>query len=50
MNLKKNISREVIADTIHDEFGFSRKECLEIVNDILENIKSSQLSPSVLEE
>ncbi len=40
MNLKKNISREVIADTIHDEFGFSRKECLEIVNDILEIIIS----------
>ncbi len=38
MILKKNISREDIADTIHSEFGFSRKECLEIVNDIIDII------------
>ena len=36
--IKKNISREDIADTIHAEFGFSRKECLSIVNDIIEII------------
>ena len=30
-----NISREDIADTIHKEFGFSKKECLDIVNDII---------------
>ena len=35
---KKNISREDIADTINQEFGFSRKECLDIVNDIFEII------------
>ena len=33
---KKNISRDDIADTINQEFGFSRKECLDIVNDIFE--------------
>ena len=38
MIIKKNISREDIADTIHSEFGFSRKECLEIVNDIIDII------------
>ena len=38
MNLKKNISRENIAESIHNEFGFSRKECLDIVNDIVEII------------
>ena len=35
---KKNISRDEIADTINQEFGFSRKECLDIVNDIIEII------------
>ena len=35
---KKNISREDISESIHKEFGFSKKECLEIVNDILEII------------
>ena len=38
MNNKKNISRDEIAETIHNEFGFSRKQCLEIVNDIIEII------------
>ena len=38
MITKKNISRDEIADTIHKEFGFSRKECLDIVNDIIEII------------
>ena len=34
----KNISRENIANSINSEFGFSKKECLEIVNDIIEII------------
>ena len=34
----KNISREIIADSIHKQFGFSKKECLDIVNDIVEII------------
>ena len=38
MMSKKNISRDEIADTIHSEFGYSRKECLDIVNDIIEII------------
>tara|TARA_Y100000768_G_C23811970_1_gene602260 strand:+ start:279 stop:587 length:309 start_codon:yes stop_codon:yes gene_type:complete len=38
MNIKKNISRDDIAETINKEFGFSRKECLDIVNDIIEII------------
>ena len=38
MNIKKNISRDDIAETINKEFGFSRKECLEFVNDIIEII------------
>ena len=35
---KKNISRDDIANSINREFGFSRKECLDIVNDIIEII------------
>ena len=38
MNIKKNISRDDIAETINNEFGYSRKECLEIVNDIIDII------------
>ena len=38
MILKKNITRDEIADSINKEFGFSRKECLEIVNDLIEII------------
>ena len=34
----KNISRENIANSINSEFGFSKKECLEIVNDIIDTI------------
>tara|TARA_B100001121_G_C18526429_1_gene543814 strand:+ start:280 stop:660 length:381 start_codon:yes stop_codon:yes gene_type:complete len=39
--INKNISRDDIADTINKEFGFSRKECLDIVNDIIEIIIKS---------
>ena len=38
MTKSDNISRDDIAETIHQEFGFSRKECLEFVNDIIEII------------
>ena len=38
MSIKKNISRDDIANSIHHEFGFSRKECLDMVNDIIEII------------
>tara|TARA_B100000989_G_scaffold173440_1_gene130061 strand:+ start:1245 stop:1550 length:306 start_codon:yes stop_codon:yes gene_type:complete len=35
---KQNISRDEIAETIKSEFGFNRKLCLDIVNDIIEII------------
>ncbi len=35
---KQNISREEIAEAIKNEFGFNRKLCLDIVNDIIEII------------
>ena len=38
MITKKNISREEIAETIYKDFGFNRKKCLEIVNDVFEII------------
>ncbi len=38
MIINKNVSRDDIADTLNKEFGFSRKECLDIVNDIIEII------------
>ena len=34
----KNITRDEIAESINNEFGLSKKDCLEIVNDIIENI------------
>ena len=38
MITKKNISRDDIADAINKDFGFSRKECLDIVNEIIDII------------
>ena len=35
---KQNISRDEIAESIKSEFGFNRKLCLDIVNDIIEII------------
>ena len=35
---KHNISRDEIADAMKSEFGFNRKLCLDIVNDIVEII------------
>ena len=32
---KQNISRDEIAEAMKNEFGFNRKLCLDIVNDIL---------------
>tara|TARA_E500000178_G_C16679385_1_gene598634 strand:+ start:361 stop:678 length:318 start_codon:yes stop_codon:yes gene_type:complete len=45
---KKNISRDDIADSINKEFGFSRKECLDIVNDIIEIIINGLNSNSIV--
>ena len=35
---KQNISRDEIAEAMKSEFGFNRKLCLDIVNDIIEII------------
>ena len=36
--VKYNISRDEIADAMKSEFGFNRKLCLDIVNDIIDII------------
>ena len=38
MKTKKNVSREDIAEAIYSDFGFNRKLCLDIVNDIFDII------------
>ena len=38
MNNKQNISRENIADALQSDFGFNRKLCLDIVNEIIDII------------
>tara|TARA_B100001027_G_C15999643_1_gene212052 strand:- start:141 stop:440 length:300 start_codon:yes stop_codon:yes gene_type:complete len=35
---KHNISRDEIANAMKNEFGFNRKQCLDIVNDIVDII------------
>ena len=35
---KQNISRDEIAEAMKNEFGFNRKQCLNIVNDIVDII------------
>ena len=35
---KQNISRDEIAEAMKNEFGFNRKLCLDIINDIIEII------------
>ena len=36
MNNKQNISRDEIAEAIQADFGFNKKLCLDIVNNIIE--------------
>ena len=38
MNNKENISRDEIAEAMQSEFGFNRKLCLDIINDIVDII------------
>ena len=38
MSQKQNISRDEIAGAIQSEFGFNKKLCLDIVNDIIDII------------
>ena len=35
---KQNISRDEIAEAMKIQFGFNRKQCLDIVNDIVDII------------
>ncbi len=36
--MNMNITREIIAEQLNDQFGLSKKDCLNIVNDIVEII------------
>lgn len=36
--MKKNINRDDIAEAINIEFGLSKKDCLDVVNDIIDSI------------
>ena len=38
MSQKQNISRDEIAGAIQSEFGFNKKLCLDIVNDVIDII------------
>ena len=38
MKNKENISRDEIAEAMQSEFGFNRKLCLDIINDIVDII------------
>ena len=38
MTLNKNITRDDIAESINSEFGLSKKDCLDLVHDIVEII------------
>jgi len=38
MKSQNNFTREDIAESLHNEFGLTRKDCLVFVNDILEII------------
>ena len=35
MTLNNNVTRDDIAQTIHEEFGLSKKDCLQLVHDII---------------
>ena len=36
--MKKNITRDDIAEIMHFDFGLSKKDCLDVVNDIVDSI------------
>ena len=44
----KNITRDEIAEFIHNQFGLSKKDCFDIVNDIIEEIISGLISNKTL--
>ena len=45
---KQNISRDEIADSMKSEFGFNRKLCLDIVNDIIDIIIAGLQSDKIV--
>tara|TARA_B100000963_G_C22098110_1_gene439460 strand:- start:90 stop:395 length:306 start_codon:yes stop_codon:yes gene_type:complete len=45
---KQNISRDEIADAMKREFGFNRKLCLDIVNDIIDIIIDGLQSDTIV--
>ena len=45
---KQNISRDEIAEAMKSEFGFNRKLCLDIVNDIVEIIINGLQSDKIV--
>ncbi len=38
MDQKNNFTRDDLADSLHDEFGLTKKDCLIFVNDIIDTI------------
>ena len=38
MNINNNFTRDDIAESLHNEFGLTKKDCISFVNDILEII------------
>ena len=38
MELNKNLTREEIAESLHNEFGLTKKDCMLFVNDIIDII------------
>ena len=44
----KNSSRDDIANAINQDFGFNKKQCLEIVNDIIEIIIDGLISNQIV--
>ena len=38
MNIENNFTRDDIAESLHNEFGLTKKDCISFVNDILDII------------
>jgi len=38
MDINNNLTRDNIAESLHNEFGLTKKDCISFVNDILEII------------
>jgi len=44
----KNITRDEMAEFIHAQFGLSKKDCIDIVNDIIEEIITNLINDKTL--